>query len=120
MKIQPNSIIATPQGFVARVICIIGETATCRWIGSSIQFNLPISSLRHLGEEKGPLSDALPDLDALIAERNQSAYEWFIQKSIPKRGRGQLPKEKTLMEKLAEAQNNPSEFQRLLKENGLI
>src|SRR3989304_10630167 len=119
-QISPNDIVETNKGLVARVIYVIGDSASCRWIGNPIQFTCPLPSLRYLGDEKGPLQDSPPDLDKLIQSRNEEAIQWFIQKTLSVRGRGRAKKEKTLVEKLEAAQDNPQEFQRLLREGGLI
>src|SRR3990172_3618522 len=94
-QISPDDIVETSKGLVARVIYVIGDSATCRWIGNPIQFTCPLSSLRYLGDEKGPLQDSPPDLDLLIKSRNEEAIPWFIQRTLPVRGRGRAKKEKT-------------------------
>ena len=113
-----NKIVSTERGFVARVVSINGNIATCQWMGTSIQFTAPASSLRLLGDEREPLQKEI-DLEALISSRNAKAIEKFAKSLAPKRGRGRLPKEETLFERLKKAKGTP-EFAVLLKKAGLI
>lgn len=113
-----NKIVSTERGFVARVVSIQDNLATCQWMGTTIQFITPVSSLRVLGEDREPLSVEV-DLDYLISSRNQAAIERFAKELAPKRGRKKPASEVSLLDRLKAAQGTP-EFAQLLKENGLI